>query len=153
MVSPSCRGDTTQYLLQTRKKKSGSLSLTGNILSGVDIKKRYTKIMVQSMRKNLKLRHQLSGLLLFPLCLILMVFPPLAAISVVLWIRTFSLKQQSLSRNESLLLLIVVLSVLFISTLIFLMFDESALAVYFDTSYAIGIFISILTFAAFIVKS
>lgn len=100
-----------------------------------------------------KLRHQLSGLLLFPLCLILMVFPPLAAISVVLWIRTFSLKQQSLSRNESLLLLIVVLSVLFISTLIFLMFDESALAGYFDTSYAIGIFISILTFAAFIVKS
>jgi hypothetical protein len=113
----------------------------------------YAKEFERFEARTEKLRQQLSGLLLFPLCLILMIFPPLATVSFVLWIRTFSLNEQNFSRNESLLLLIVVFSLLLIRTLIFLMLNISTLIVYFDTFYAIGIFVSILIFAAFIVNS
>ena len=113
----------------------------------------YAKEFERFEARTEKLRQQLSGLLLFPLCLTLMIFPPLATVSFVLWIRTFSLNEQNFSRNESLLLLIVIFSLLLISTLIFLVLNISALVVYFDAFYAIGIFVSILTFAAFIVKS
>lgn len=91
-----------------------------------------------------KIRAQLSGLLLLPLGLILSVFPPIAAVLVVLWIRSFNLKGNPLALYERVLLGIVVVGVLLLSTWIFLVLNLSTALLFFDVFYGVGIITSIL---------
>ena len=91
-----------------------------------------------------RVRAQLSGLLLLPLGLILSVFPPIAAVLVVLWIRSFDLKGKPLILAERVLLVIAVMCVLLLSTWVFLVFNLSAALFFFDVFYGVGVIVSIL---------
>lgn len=89
------------------------------------------------------LRAVLSGFLLWPIALILILFPPLGILSVMLWFRIFSLDYKPFSGFERVLLTAIVVVVLFVTTYLFLASDLATLQVYFDFSYAIGMFFSI----------
>jgi len=91
-----------------------------------------------------KIRAQLSGILLLPLGLILSVFPPIAAVLVVLWIRSFNLKGTPLALYERILLAITVVGVLLLSTWVFLVLNLSTALLFFDVFYGVGIIVSIL---------
>jgi hypothetical protein len=91
-----------------------------------------------------EIRVKLSGLLLFPMCIVLLMIPPIAGIGFALWLRTFSLHHQPLTRFERAILVIMVSAVVAISTYVFFFLDTSNLILFLDSSYAIGIFTSIL---------
>ncbi|MHA1935160.1 MAG: hypothetical protein ACW97A_07740 [Candidatus Thorarchaeota archaeon] len=91
-----------------------------------------------------RVRAQLSGLLLLPLGLILSVFPPIAAVLVVLWIRSFNLKGNPLTLVERILLTIAVMCALLLSTWVFLIINLSTALFFFDVFYGVGVIISIL---------
>ncbi|MHA1902957.1 MAG: hypothetical protein ACXADL_03895 [Candidatus Thorarchaeota archaeon] len=91
-----------------------------------------------------RVRAQLSGFLLLPIGLILSVFPPIAAVLVVLWIRSFDLKRNPLKVTERVFLTIAVICVLLLSTWVFLVFNLSTARIFFDGFYGVGVIISIL---------
>ena len=91
-----------------------------------------------------RVRAQLSGFLLLPLGLILSVFPPITALLVVLWIRSFDLKGNPLTLAERVLLVIAVLFALLLSTWVFLVFNLSTALFFFDMFYGVGVIVSIL---------
>jgi len=91
-----------------------------------------------------EIRVKLSGLLLFPICIVLLIIPPIAGIGFALWLRTFSLHHQPLTRFERAILVTMVSAVVVISTYVFFFLDTSSLILFLDSSYAIGIFTSIL---------
>ncbi len=91
-----------------------------------------------------KIRAQLSGLVLLPLGLILSVFPPIAAVLVVLWIRSFNLKGNPLALYERVLLVITVIGVILLSTWVFLVLNLATALLFFDVFYGLGIIVSIL---------
>lgn len=110
----------------------------------------------QFERYNTQLNHarqQLSGLLLFPICLILLPIPPLACIALVLWIRIITLTTTPLSRAEGFLLAIIVLTVIILRTWSFLFIELTILNYYFDTVYGLGIFLSIACLVAIISRA
>lgn len=100
-----------------------------------------------------KIRAILSGMLFLPIAFVLMLFPPLGLLSVMLWFRILSLDYKPFSNLERVLLSIIVVVVLGITTYLFLAIGLPSLQVYFDFSYAIGIFFSIALLAIVIWQS
>ncbi|MFW9886800.1 MAG: hypothetical protein ACFFER_01375 [Candidatus Thorarchaeota archaeon] len=91
-----------------------------------------------------EIRAILSVFLLWPMALILMLFPPLGLLSMMLCFRIFSLNYKPFSRLEKILLTVIVLVVFFSTTYLFLFIDLTSLLIYFDLSYALGTFLSIV---------
>ncbi|MHA1136738.1 MAG: hypothetical protein ACTSSE_09640 [Candidatus Thorarchaeota archaeon] len=98
------------------------------------------------------IRAILSGLVLLPISLILASIPPLAILSIVLWLRMFSLNHKHFSGLERGLLILVTLSVALLTTIAFF---KPALIVYttfFDVSYGIGLLSGIILLFAIILR-
>ena len=90
------------------------------------------------------IRVILSGLLLLPIALSLVLIPPLAAISMLLWIRMFSLNYKHLSNLERGLLILLTLSIGLLTTFTIIQSGLSELRVIFDTSYGFGLLSGIM---------
>ena len=99
------------------------------------------------------IRGQLSGLLLLPMCVVLVVVPPLAALLFVLWFRILSLDKVPLSRAEVALLVVSSLCVLLVSSLFFLDAEILSIMSVLNLAYGLGILGSILLLAYVISKS
>ncbi len=113
----------------------------------------YAKEVEQYQDRLSSIRSQLSGILLFPICIILVIVPPLAGLLVVLWLRLFSLHKVPLSKLERLLLVLVVLLVLVASTYAFLFLDTVSILTSLNLSYGIGILVSIILLAIVVISS
>jgi hypothetical protein len=87
----------------------------------------------------LNIRATLSGLLLLPIALSLFLIPPLAVVSLFLWIRMFSLNRKHLSRLERGLLILLTLSIGLLTTFTIIQTGMSGLRPIFDASYGVGI--------------
>jgi len=98
------------------------------------------------------IRAILSGLVLLPISLILVSITPLAILSIVLWLRMFSLNHKNFSSLERGLLIFVTLSVALLTTIAFF---QPALIIYttfFDVSYGIGLLSGIILLFAIILR-
>ena len=118
-----------------------------------DYGKAYAKEFERYASQLDKIRAQLSGILLLPLCLTLCVFPPLALVLLLVWIRLFSLENKPLLPYERGVLVIAVLFVLILSSFVFLTIDLSMSLLYLDVAYGFGIIVSILTLAVVVVRA
>ncbi|MGY5865611.1 MAG: hypothetical protein RTV41_13495 [Candidatus Thorarchaeota archaeon] len=96
------------------------------------------------------LRVLLSGLLLLPISLILFVIPPLGTFGVLLWFRVFSLHRKHFSPFERGLLILVSLSVALVTTISFLQTELVGYALFFDTSYGLGLLTGLILLFAII---
>lgn len=85
------------------------------------------------------IRAILSGLVLLPISLILVTVTPLAILSIVLWIRMFSLDHKHFSGLERGLLILVTLSVALQTTIAFFQSELIVYSTFFDVSYGIGL--------------
>jgi len=85
------------------------------------------------------IRTILSGLVLLPISLILVTITPLAILSIVLWIRMFSLDHKHFSGLERGLLILVTLSVALLTTIAFFQAELIVYSTFFDVSYGIGL--------------
>ncbi|MHA1577315.1 MAG: hypothetical protein ACTSU3_08125 [Candidatus Thorarchaeota archaeon] len=85
------------------------------------------------------IRAILSGLVLLPISLILITITPLAILSIVLWIRMFSLNHKHFSSLERGLLILVTLSVALLTTIAFFQPQLIVYSIFFDVSYGIGL--------------
>ncbi len=85
------------------------------------------------------IRAILSGLVLLPISLILVSITPLAILSIVLWIRMFSLDHKHFSGLERGLLILVTLSVAILTTIAFFQSELIVYSTFFDVSYGIGL--------------
>lgn len=92
----------------------------------------------------------LSGLLLLPISLILIVVPPLAIFGVLLWVRVFSLNHKHFSYLERGLLVLVTLSVALVTTISFFQTELVGYALFFDTSYGLGLLSGLILLFAII---
>ncbi len=99
------------------------------------------------------IRAILSGFLLWPIAMVLMLFPPLGILSIVMWFRILSLDYKPFSVLERVLLSIIVCAVLFVTTYLFLVSDLASLQTYLDLSYVFGIVFSITLFGIVIWRS
>jgi hypothetical protein len=121
------------------------------------IHKEYGKVQAKEFEKYHsridKIRQRLSAILILPLSLILLVFPPLTGIGIVLWIRTFSLDDKALTKAENYLLILVVIGVIIVSSTVYYIVDVSSLVVFFDSSYAIGMLCSITALGIMIIRT
>jgi len=118
-----------------------------------DYGKAYAKEFERYASQLDRIRAQLSGILLLPLCLTLCVFPPLALVLLVVWIRLFSLEKKPLLTYERGVLVFAVLFVLILSSFIFLTIDLSMSLLYLDVAYGFGIIVSILILAVVVIRS
>lgn len=99
------------------------------------------------------IRGELSGLLLLPMCIVLAVFPPLAGLLFVLWLRILSFDRSPLSGGEKALLVVSSLTVLLISSVVFLSVGALPIMKLLGVAYGLGILGSILLLAYVIAKS
>jgi len=98
------------------------------------------------------IRAILSGLVLLPISLILVNITPLAILSIVLWLRMFSLNHKHFSGLERGLLILVTLSVALLTTLAFFQPALIVYSTYFDVSYGIGLLSGIILLFAIITR-
>jgi hypothetical protein len=96
------------------------------------------------------IRVVLSSLLLLPITFSLLIIPPLAAVSILLWIRMFSLNHKHLSSLERGLLILVTLSIGVLTTSSFFQFGLSRVRLIFDASYGLGLLGGIVLLALII---
>ncbi|NHI84031.1 MAG: hypothetical protein EAX81_06995 [Candidatus Thorarchaeota archaeon] len=89
------------------------------------------------------IRAFLSGMILLPLAMFFLPFPPLALVTFVLWIRMFSLDRVGFGVIERIFLIIIAMVVPLLFTYMFLLVDLSGLMPYFDVAYGVGILVSI----------
>jgi hypothetical protein len=99
------------------------------------------------------LRDQLSGLLLFPLALVLLIFPPLLGLVLVLWLRLFSLEETPLTRGERLLLILISTGILLVSVFVTFSLDVPVMLSYFSLAYGLGILAGVFILAYLVIKS
>ncbi len=85
------------------------------------------------------IRAILSGFVLLPISLILITITPLAILSIVLWIRMFSLNHKHFSGLERGLLILITLSVALFTTIAFFQSELIVYSIFFDVSYGIGL--------------
>jgi hypothetical protein len=85
------------------------------------------------------IRAILSGLVLLPISLILISITPLAILSIILWLRMFSLNYKHYSTIERSLLTLVTLSVAVLTTVAFFQPALIGYTLFFDVSYGIGL--------------
>jgi hypothetical protein len=98
------------------------------------------------------IRAILSGLVLLPISLILTSITPLAILSIVLWVRMFSLNHKHFSGLERGLLVLVTLSVALLTTVAFFQPALIVYTTYFDVSYGIGLLSGIILLITIILR-
>ncbi len=118
-----------------------------------DYGKAYAKEFERYGERLDKLRSQLSGILLLPLGVALVIFPPLAMLLVVVWMRSFTLDKKPLTTLERGILGFVVMGMLLLSTLVILTLDIATAKILFDAVYGIGILTSIGVLGYIVVSS
>ena len=91
-----------------------------------------------------RIRSILSGLLLLPISFVLVTITPLAAVSVILWIRLFSINHRDFSKLERGLLILSTLCVALLTTITFFQSELIGFKVFFDVSYGVGILTGIV---------
>ena len=91
-----------------------------------------------------RIRSILSGLLLLPISFVLVTITPLAAVSVILWIRLFSINHRDFSKLERGLLILSTLCVALLTTITFFQSELIGFKVFFDVSYGFGILTGIV---------
>ncbi|MCF2137856.1 MAG: hypothetical protein K9W43_11550 [Candidatus Thorarchaeota archaeon] len=99
------------------------------------------------------LRMILGAVLLPLLAVTLVMIPPIAGVILILWIRIFSSEFEPLSRIERLLLVLVVFGVLVLSTMLFLSTSMTGSLLFFNVSYATGIFLSITALGYLVLRT
>ena len=87
----------------------------------------------------LNLRAILSGLLLLPIAFSLVLIPPLAALSILFWIRMFSFNHKHLSSLERGLLILLTCSIGLLTAFTIVQSGLSGLRLIFDASYGFGL--------------
>jgi hypothetical protein len=110
----------------------------------------YSEEFERYQQKMTEVRAILSGILLLPTALALMIFPPTGILAIVLWLRVFSIDNKPLTRSERFLLVFTLAMALLVTTYLFVAVDISEALVYFDASYSIGVFFSIALFVVVI---
>lgn len=90
------------------------------------------------------IRAILSGLLLLPLSLILIVLTPLAILGIILWIRIFSLNYKHFSKLERGLLILITASVAVVNTMSLLQSGVYQYSLFLDISYGIGLLVGLI---------
>ncbi len=98
-------------------------------------------------------RSQLSGLLLLPLCFVLIPLPPLALVAFVLWLRTLSLHEAHLRDSERVLLVLITVAIIVFRTLMYFHLEVPTMTLYFDLGYSVGIVASIMAFVYLVTRS
>jgi len=98
------------------------------------------------------IRAILSGLVLLPISLILVKVTPLAILSVVIWLRMFSLNHKNFSNLERVLLILITISVGLLTTIAFYQSELVAYRMYFDVSYGIGLLSGIILLFVIILR-
>jgi hypothetical protein len=120
------------------------------------IKKDYGRVAEEEFERYgsrlFTIRAILSGLLLLPISLILIVVPPLAVLGVILWVRVFSLNHKHFSILERGLLTLVTISVAFVTMISFLQSELVDYTQYFDTSYGLGLLTGLILLFAIILR-
>ncbi|MFX1476078.1 MAG: hypothetical protein ACFFCO_11465, partial [Promethearchaeota archaeon] len=99
------------------------------------------------------LRDQLSGLLLLPLALVLLIFPPLLGLVLVLWLRLFSLEEKPLTKGERAILIVVSIGILLSCILVIFRLDIPIMLYSFSLAYGVGILVGVLLLAYLVIKS
>lgn len=121
------------------------------------IKKDYGKVSAVEYERYRELivdiREQLSGVLLPFFMIIWLIFPPIAGILIVLWLRVFSQDEKPYTTLEKIMFILLILGTLIFSTFIFLFFDIVEIVVLMNISSAIGIFIGMISLIWIILKS
>jgi len=100
-----------------------------------------------------RIRAQLSGILLLPLGVALIAFPPLVFPLVVLWLRSFTLDIEPLSLFERVFLAVIAIVMILLSTFIILTLDVSMAQALFEIVYGLGILSSIVVLAYIVMKA
>jgi hypothetical protein len=91
-----------------------------------------------------RIRVILSGFLLLPIAFLLVTVTPLAIVSVVLWIRLFSIDHKDYSKLERGLLILATLCVALLTTVTFFQSELVGFRIFFDVSYGIGLLTGIV---------
>jgi hypothetical protein len=99
------------------------------------------------------LRAQLSGVMLLPLGIALIVLPPILLPLIVLWLRSFTLHRKPLNLFERIFLAIMALGIMLLSTLIFVLIDVAVTQILLDTVYGLGILTSIIVLGYIVISS
>lgn len=146
-VLPTIRGEYTPELEQTgvSKAQQKAISWKFSVWKGYksylrkDYGRVYEKEFERYGQRLYTIRAILSGLLLVPISLILVTITPLAILSIVMWIRMFSLNHKHFSILERGLLILVTLSVALLTTIAFFQSELIVYSTFFDVSYGIGL--------------
>jgi hypothetical protein len=99
------------------------------------------------------LRAQLSGVMLFPLGVALIVLPPIVVPLIVLWLRTFTLHKKPLTLFERIFLATMAIGIMVLSTYIIVILDVAVTQVLLDTVYGLGILTSIIALGYIVISS
>ncbi|MBD3405524.1 MAG: hypothetical protein GF411_05235 [Candidatus Lokiarchaeota archaeon] len=100
-----------------------------------------------------QIRLQLSGIILPFLCVILIPLPPLLGIAIVLWIRVLTVHEKPLTKGERTILVLLVLSVITISTWLFVFAGVNPLITLIDVAYGIGLIVNIIVLGSVLLRS
>ena len=156
-VLPITKGEYTPEIEQTkgsRRKTAGEWKFSVWKSYKSSVRKDYGSVHAKEFeRYGLRLfmmRSILSGLVLLPMSLILITIPPLAILSIVLWIRTFSLDYKHFSDLERGLLILITLSIALLTTIAFFQPELIIYNAYFAISYGIGMISGIILLFAII---
>ncbi len=98
------------------------------------------------------IRTILSGVLLLPISFILIQITPLAVLSMILWIRLFTLNRRYLSVLERALLVIITCTVAILSTISFTQFGLTEFNLIFSISYGLGLCIGVVLLSYIILR-
>jgi len=99
------------------------------------------------------LRAQLSGVMLFPLGIALIVLPPIVLPLFVLWLRSFTLHKKPLTLFERIYLAIMAIGIMLLSTFTVLVLDVAVTQILLDTVYGLGILASIIALGYIVLSS
>ncbi len=146
-VLPTIKGEYTPEIEQTgvskAQQKAGDWKFSAWKGYKSYIRKDYGSVYEKEFERYgsrlFMIRAILSGLVLLPISLILVTVTPLAILSIVLWIRMFSLDHKHFSGLERGLLILVTLSVALQTTIAFFQSELIVYSTFFDISYGIGL--------------
>jgi hypothetical protein len=99
------------------------------------------------------LRAQLSGVMLFPLGIALIILPPIVLPLFVLWLRSFTLHKKPLTQFERMYLAIMAFGIMLLSTFIVLVLDVAVTQTLLDIVYGLGILASIIALGYIVLSS
>ena len=139
------------------KKRFGDVKFS--LWSGYQTRlhKEYGKVYVKELERYGErmdhLRAQLSGVMLFPLGIALIVLPPIVLPLFVLWLRSFTLHKKPLTLFERIYLAIMAIGIMLLSTFTVLVLDVAVTQILLDTVYGLGILTSIIALGYIVISS